>query len=211
MSGLCRADVEPGAPAMVAIFGPLLGPHLDALALDLDPAGRRADLVVADHVRTDPEAVALALLVTILEERRHLRGEGDVVGDRLNVVLRQRVPHLVQRFDDLVGQRPDLGDHRVVAQFTVRPHRPLRSPARDRAPAVHHAAVVVAAEAEVDRHRAVLADERRPDLLGPAMLRARGRGEGVGDLVVEMLVERDQLADIAHLVADEITHRGGSP
>ena len=40
--------------------------------------------MIADHVRTDAEAVALALAVPVLEERRHLGREGDVVGDRLD-------------------------------------------------------------------------------------------------------------------------------
>ena len=144
--------------------------------------------------------------MAILEEGRHRAREGDIVGNRLDVVLRQRVADLVQRIDDLVCQRANARDRRIVAQLAAGADRPLGLAARNRSPAVHHPAIMVAAEAEVDRQAAVLADDRRPDFLGPALLRRRRRCEGVGDLVVQHLVEADQGADIIHLVTDEIAH-----
>src|SRR5258706_424586 len=193
--------VEANTPAVVAILGPLFGDDLDPLTHDLDPAARHSDLVVADDIGADAEPVALALLVPIFEERRHPRAEGHIVGDRLDLVASERVANLLERLDDLVSERPDAGESRVVAQLAIRADGPLLAAARYGGPAIHDAAVVVAAESEVDRELPVLAHHRRPDLLGPTEIRGPRRAERSDDLGIDQLVNSDDLADVVHFVA----------
>ena len=66
------ADAGPQAPGVVADRDPLLRRELGALTLDLDPAGRDADLAVAQHVVGDAVAVGAPVRPRILQRRAEI-------------------------------------------------------------------------------------------------------------------------------------------
>jgi len=101
--GRRRTDVVADAPGVVPRAHPRRRVHLGARPVDLHPARRHADLVVADEVGRHPELVAQVR--ALLHPRRDRSGELDVEGDGLDVVGLEHEPHPLHRFEHLVADR----------------------------------------------------------------------------------------------------------
>ena len=91
----------------------LSGSDFGAVALHLDPAGRHADLVVAQHVVRHPVSVGAAIGPRIFQRRIEAAAQLDVECDRS--MFGRVKAHLdgAQRFDNAIVNRPDIGARRV--------------------------------------------------------------------------------------------------
>ena len=173
--------------------------HLSAsisvrVALDLHPARRHTDLVVAQHVVGDAVAVGAAVRPRVLQCRVEAAAQLDVERDR--GVLGGIEAHLdrPQRFDHAVVDRPDVGARRVRRQPPPGAHRPLFGAAAHTGRPVENTAVGVLADPEHDLQRVVAGVGDRPDLLRPRRIRLADRRERVDDLMGEQFVLGHQRA-----------------
>ena len=178
---------------MVAGGDPRVGVHLVTRPVDLDPARARADLVEAHELRGDP--VAGAEVRPVLGAGGDGALEAPVERDRLHVVGLQHEADDLQRRDDFVTDRPDDGQFGVGRQPPTRPHRDLLDAPGDSGVRVHHVAVDVLAQPEAELEAAVLRRGHCADLLRPGRITGPDVRERLGDLVAELLVRRNELAD----------------
>ena len=188
------ADSRSQAPGVIPYRNPLVGFDFGARALDLHPARRHADLVVAQHIVGDAVAVGAAVRPRVLQCGVEAAAQLDVESDR--GVLGGIEAHLdrPQRFDHPVVDGPDIGARRVRRQPPPGPHRPLLGAAAHTRRPVENPAVGVLADPEDDLQRVVARVGDRPDLLRPRRIRLADRREGVDDLMGEQFVLGHQCA-----------------
>src|SRR4029077_10874808 len=99
--------------------------ELDALAVDVQPTTRGADVVVARDVGVDAPPVAGPMHLVVLEHRGYDAFEGPLERDRLRVVRVEREANAPHRLEHLVPHRPDRGRVAIRAELATRAHRPL--------------------------------------------------------------------------------------
>ncbi len=191
-----QTDVVANAPRVVARGHPRVGLHLEALAVELDPPGRDAGLVIPHQLGGGP--VLAAHVRPFLEERRNDRVERPVERQRLAVVGIETESHATLRLQHLVVDRADGRDVGGRGQPTTGAHRELLRSAARRRVAVHHIAVRVLAEPESELQAAVARHRHRAHLLGPRRIARADHREGVRDLVRHLLVGIEQVADRVH-------------
>ena len=156
--------------------------------------GAHADLVEAHELGGDP--VAGAEVGAVLGAGGTHALEAPVERDRLHVVGLEDEADGLQRLDDLVADRPDDGELGFGRQPPAGAHRDLLDAPRDPGVRVHHVAVDVLAEPEAELEAAVVRRGHRADLLRPRRIARPDVREGLGDLVAELLVGRNELADL---------------
>ena len=150
-------DLVPNPPRVVARRHPRVVGEVDAVTVDVQPALRGSDVVVARDVGVDAPAVARAVHLVVLEHRGNGAVEDPLERNRLYVVRVEREPDAPHRLEHLVAHRPDRGRVAVATELTARADRPLLGAPRHTRVHVHHAPVRILAEPETERDGSVAA------------------------------------------------------
>ena len=183
---LVGAHLGAHAPRVVALAHPGGAVDLDAPAVEFEPAAVAPELLRACHVLGDA-AVAAAQMGLFLV-RVQAADELDLEADA-RVVRAEREPMTAQAFDDLDGQRADRGRQRVGTQPTRGAEVPLPARHGNAGERIHHVAVGVVAEADVEDQ---VARGRRvagvPEPLHPRRIAVVDLVEGGGQLVADQVV-----------------------
>ena len=172
------------APRVVAVGVPLMGPHVEAAAVDLDPSLGRSALRVAGLIRRRPAAL-LGEVVCLLVGRGQPQPV-EVEGDPGFVGL-EHESDVSKGPDELVTQRADPG-REVRSPDPAGPHRALQPPDADAGVAADHVGVGSHPHPRVEEDLGVGAVHAEVVAVVPVEVVGRDLAEGVGVLVDRELV-----------------------
>ena len=110
---------------MITRRDPRVVAELGAVAVDVDPTVRGADVVVAGDVGVDPPPVTGAMHFVVLEYGGYRAFERPLERDGLRVVRVEGEADAAHRFEHLVLDRPDRGGVAVGAELAARADGPL--------------------------------------------------------------------------------------
>ena len=183
---LVGAHLGAHAPRMVALAHPAGAVDVDPLSVEFEPAAVAPELLRARHVLGDaavaPAQVRFFFVRVQAADKLDLEADARVVGAECE-------PMAAQPLDDLDRERADGRRQRIGAQPARRAEVPLPAGHRDAGECIHHVAVRVVTEADVEDQ---VARGRRvagvPQPLHPGRIAVVDLVEGGRKLVADQIV-----------------------